>query len=1012
MNVLKQRTLLLTIVLISLISSGLFSQPAEKMTGKAIEKLKAWNNPFPEWKQIALPRLDSIHLSQETSSLTLFYAPGLSYYPFREDSYHRFMQSVRDALGKKFRKYRIEVVTNTFTLDQLVPNYFREELPVDSSRFPFVVKDKSLLVRKLNSPVFTKGLSDNSIALWHSHGYYFEMNLDRWEYQRAKLFGTVEDISVMGYVVPYLTRMLENAGANVLLPRERDIQVNEVITDNDRSSGNSEVVLHLNSIVEKYNEGFLLTDTLFPGFNPFRHGSSLRIKNDSAVFLPEIPQEGYYSVYVSYPARQDNCRNVIFRVRHTGGATEYIVDQTIGGDTWIYLGTFHFRKGKNIENGSVVAGLPGNEKGFVALDAVRFGGGMGNVARRPSTDIIRNQQSANENSAIKADSTTPDTSGFTWKLSGKPRFLEAARYYLQYAGMPDTLVYSPNTNKNDYNDDYQSRGLWVNYLIGNTYPSGKNSVTRGLGLPVDISFAFHTDAGITPDDSIIGTLAIYSTGADNGKFPDGSSRMASRDLSDIIQTQVVDDIQAKYKTDWTRRGLWDKPYSEARRPNVPGTLLELLSHQNLADQRFGLDPRFRFDVCRSVYKGILKYLCYTEGRDYVVQPLPISHFAVIPVAGKTVKLSWEHVIDSIEPTSKPDRYIIYKRIGDNGFDNGTIVNETHKEIELESYDTLYSFKITAVNEGGESFDSEILSVGLKKDDNEGVLVVNGFDRICGPEWFDSPEMAGVAWWKDRGVADHHDFINIGDQYDYIRKAPWLDDDSPGWGASYSDMAGKVMPGNNFDFSCVHGKAILSAGNSFYSVSDEYFCSPPMPELPFKTIDLIFGEEKSTPFFYDTSKIDFRIYTPDFMDRIKSLAEAGKSIFMSGAYVGSELLIPRDSSAIKLAEQYLHFKYRTDHAVKTGGFYATDYAKQSFSGNYFFNTDLTGPVYQVEAPDAIEPAGKGAVCAFRYSENNSSAGVAYRGKNKCVILGLPFETIEDEEQRNLLMKQILNYLKND
>jgi len=1012
MNIVIMRRMLIAAIMISFFSPGLYSQATGKLEGKALEKLREWNNPFPEWKHIAKPKLDSVKISAEVSLVTLFFAPDLSYFPFREESCNIFIQSLRDALGRKFRKYSVNVVTNSNTLDQLVPNYFRRELAVDSSRIPAVSKNKPLFVNKLNSPVYSRGLSGKSVALWHSHGYYFEMNLDRWEFQRAKLFGTVEDISVMGYAVQYLAKMLENAGAYVFLPRERDIQVNEVVADNDRSTGNTEVVLHPGSIIEKLNEGFMLTDTLFPGFNPFRHGTSLRMRKDSAVFIPEIPEDGDYSVYISYPSRKDNSRSVKYSIRHSGGVTEYLVDQTIGGGTWIYLGTHHFIKGKNTQNGSVIAGPGDKEGGIVAIDAVRFGGGMGNVARRPSADLTGNQQSASQNPAVKAGGTSPDTTEFTWKLSGKPRFLEAARYYLQYTGMPDTIVYSPTTYKNDYNDDYQSRGLWVNYLIGNPYPEDRKSLNRGLGLPVDISFAFHTDAGITPDDSIIGTLAIYSTGADNGRFPDGSSRMASRDLSDIVQSQVVDDLRSKYKSDWTRRGLWDRPYAEARRPYVPGMLLELLSHQNLADMRYGLDPRFRFDVCRAVFKGILKYLCYTEGREYVVQPLPVSHFAITPVYGKRVKLSWEPVADPLEPTAKPDRYIIYKRTGENGFDNGTIVNETFKEIELDSYDTIYSFKITSLNEGGESFDSEILSAGIRKEDPQGVLIVNGFDRICGPEWFDSPEMAGIAWWKDRGVAFHMDFINIGDQYDYARKAPWLDDDSPGWGATYSDMAGKVIAGNNFDYSYVHGKAIMSAGHSFYSVSDEFFCSPSMPQLPFKTADLLFGEEKSTPFFYDTTKIDFMIYTPEFMDRIKELTGEGKGIFMSGSYIGSDLLIPGDSTAIKFAGEYLHFKYRTDHAVRTGNFYATDYARPAFSGNFHFNTDLAAQVYQVEAPDAVEPAGKGAVCAFRYSENNSSAGVIYNGKNKCVILGLPFETVQDDLHRNLLMKQILDYLNSE
>jgi len=65
---------------------------------------------------------------------------------------------------------------------------------------------------------------------------------------------------------------------------------------------------------------------------------------------------------------------------------------------------------------------------------------------------------------------------------------------------------------------------------------------------------------------------------------------------------------------------------------------------------------------------------------------------------------------------------------------------------------------------------------------------------------------------------------------------------------------------------------------------------------------------------------------------------------------------------------------------------------------------------VEAPDAIEPAGKGALCSFRYAENNSSAGVAYNGTNKIVMLGFPFETIINEKQRDQLMDQILRFLK--
>lgn len=61
--------------------------------------------------------------------------------------------------------------------------------------------------------------------------------------------------------------------------------------------------------------------------------------------------------------------------------------------------------------------------------------------------------------------------------------------------------------------------------------------------------------------------------------------------------------------------MWDRSYYEARKPDVPAMLLELLSHQNMADQRYGFDPGFRrIHVSRAIYKGILRYLADAGGR--------------------------------------------------------------------------------------------------------------------------------------------------------------------------------------------------------------------------------------------------------------------------------------------------------------------------------------------------------------------------------------------------------------
>ena len=52
----------------------------------------------------------------------------------------------------------------------------------------------------------------------------------------------------------------------------------------------------------------------------------------------------------------------------------------MGGGTWVYLGTFEFDKGNSINN-SVVLTNHSSHRGIVTTDAVRFGGGMGNIVR-------------------------------------------------------------------------------------------------------------------------------------------------------------------------------------------------------------------------------------------------------------------------------------------------------------------------------------------------------------------------------------------------------------------------------------------------------------------------------------------------------------------------------------------------------------------------------------------------------------------------------------------------------
>ena len=79
----------------------------------------------------------------------------------------------------------------------------------------------------------TAGLGGRHLSVWASHGKYYEAKQDSWQCQRPALFGTNEDLFTTTIVLPYLIPMLEKSGAIVLSPRERDLQPEEIIVDND-----------------------------------------------------------------------------------------------------------------------------------------------------------------------------------------------------------------------------------------------------------------------------------------------------------------------------------------------------------------------------------------------------------------------------------------------------------------------------------------------------------------------------------------------------------------------------------------------------------------------------------------------------------------------------------------------------------------------------------------------------------------------------------------------------------
>ncbi|MGM0376850.1 MAG: hypothetical protein ACQEQ0_08740, partial [Bacteroidota bacterium] len=409
-----------------------------RRAGRILERLEDEKELFEEWQYMGNLGVDSVAVDDDRKEVSVFLKPAVTHLPVREVWIRHLEHEIKNSMGWRFRNYDVDLFCRERPLSSYVP--LHHSSTPDSSRMTRREKFVSP-VEKADSQTFPKGLEDRNIALWASHGYYYEAESDRWEWQRARLFSTVEDIYPFTFVTNYIMPMLEDAGAYVFHARERDTQRHEVIVDNDGSTGNSELLLEDGSREWETvpDSGFARQDTLKTGDNPFKMGSYLKyeLSDDSsgrANYIPDIPEAGEYAVYVSWAGHPSAISDVPCHVNHSGGQTEFNLNQQMAYGTWVYLGTFHFNEGKDPSVGSVVIGPSGADEGAITVDAVRFGGGMGNVARRPSDKYVPRKWSLQEGDEAKEETVDIDSVEYSWKVSGTPRWMEAGRYYLQYSG--------------------------------------------------------------------------------------------------------------------------------------------------------------------------------------------------------------------------------------------------------------------------------------------------------------------------------------------------------------------------------------------------------------------------------------------------------------------------------------------------------------------------------------------------------------------------------------------------
>ena len=910
------------------------------------------------------PYLVSYNLDDRRRTLNVQLSPSFAAQDFTASSVRFYYKRLAKALPRPYNKYKLTIMAGGLPIEQLVAGSKCEKgMPnawgkTEYEGAPWVMND--------SRPYFVShGLFDRHLSLWASHGRYYDGKKDRWKWQRPNLFGTTEDLFTQTIVIPYLIPMLENAGAVVFTPRERDWQKNEVIVDNggrgyvEDSGKETWKTAQENGFA--YHAG-----TYRDGENPFTQGTARAVKATKkadvswASYQPNIPQGGKYAVYVSYQSLKNSVSDAQYIVMHKGQRTVFKVNQQMGGGTWVDLGTFDFDRGNN-EFNRVVVTNSSSESGVVTTDAVRFGGGMGNIERGGS-------------------------------CSGMPRCLEGARYSAQWAGAPYS-VYSSKNGSDDYGDDINVRSNMTNWLAGgSTYVP----TLEGKKVPIELSLAVHSDAGYTTvNDSIIGSLAICTTSFNDGRLNSGVSRMVSHDFADSLLTGLQRDISGKYRK-WTRRYLWDRNYSETRKPEVPSAIIETMSHQNFADMRRGLDPNFRFTLARSLYKTILRFVNGNHSVPSVVQPLPVSNFRIERNSSGGLRLSWIAEKDEQEPTAVPTSYIVYTSEDGMGFDNGTVVYTSSFDFEAKK-GVNYCFKVTALNRGGESFPSETLAAYLSKSAHaKDILVVDGFSRLSGPAVVDDYSRQGFDLGSDIGVSYGLTAGWNGRQQCFDKSRAGSEGEGS-LGYCGDELAGRFIMGNNRDGSVCHVKDIaMSGAYNVVGCSLEALDNNLVKLDHYNLVDIAFGLQRND----GHSLVVYKTFSETLQSKLRSYAKSGGRILVSGAYVGSDMTQPHERSFMSdvLKTTFTGTDTNAGNNMVDGLGLSFDIIRQ-INDRHFAATSV----------DRIAACDGRSFAAMRY-QDGSTAGVAYDGTDyKSFVMGYPYECINNVRTRQQVMKGLLGFL---
>lgn len=525
-------------------------------------------------------------------------------------------------------------------------------------------------------------LSGRIVFMNSGHGWTWTTN-GVWSLQRGTGVNSMNEdygnLDQLNFFAAYCF----NAGAIVVSMRPLGQQTNEVVLDNV-----SPGVTFAGTWSDSSSTYFFGQ----PGTVPYRFASFSATETATATYTPNIPLTGYYPVYTWVRAGSDR-GDQLYRIRHTGGETQYRVPHHMVGNGWIYLGEYYFNAGSNAANGSVViSNLRGSATGSVIIaDAIRFGNGMGSVNRGGG-------------------------------VSGYPREEESCRYWIQAnlgQGQSASLY---NASDTDEHDSWSAPGQM----------SAEMNREQAGSMFKRIHLSFHSNA--SNDGSARGTEGLI-TGV-----PTPNQAAFARICGSTVNDELVGLGSPPLEYPWSDRGAnitYTGGYGEISDNSFNGemdaTIIEVAYHDNTMDAALMRDPRVRDAVARAAMHAVVKYMNQFDTNDVVpliYLPEPPTNIRAIGNTNHSVALAWAAPV-SVANSGAPTNYLIYQSTNGYGFGKAIAAgNVTNFTVTNLATGVDYYFRVAAANAGGESFPSAV--VGCRPplfSTSAKVLFVNAFDRF-------------------------------------------------------------------------------------------------------------------------------------------------------------------------------------------------------------------------------------------------------------------------------------------